>query len=867
MQKPLLIRLAISVLITLFSFGNQLIASDRSPELPRAFAYLTAAFEFSQDYESATKTYKPFVPFANPTDFLDLINGFDAYPEHGNGFYNWLRKRDQTWQAYKDARDKRDRTKKRFEDADQLAQADQNPSNLQSSWLWGSTPSGTLRDEAEETAKTALETFEQVRRKFIGPQGCYRTLSELESERLIYNSVFHPRKKFKTKKQHPYKTPPQQLTGAHRVKGFILPPWELKIALSVLERLTKSVEREIFALQQVLLFYERDIVSKCSGWTLEQLSNWNNLYTLIESVQGEIDESVRRKFDKSYPDLPTLNRFPRDLSSDRGRILAQLNRDALGQYLFLFWRNIKKIHLGDLTTLDDYQRNRKQQHPSSENKEVTETNDTQENPISTFERVYNGCDLLEEAPYTDTDTFKNPLLDKTKHRQASNPYIFVLMNVIQKRLRPGIPTDGAMYAEFEDFPKLPKGTSMATEFRSFKSMDFHRAYYPAVLKKLLECFTFRKKQSSSSSTFLSGSFPQIGKKPKKWTFVEPEPDFNPNQIKEILAGIRSSPYNSEAVTEWKYDPSDLKEYSEYFISYRQLLEKQRGLHLKLHVQPTYFWVKSYIPEPWKLFFFNTEPVEKNTSENKEIDLSNAGLKDSDLKIPNQPSDKPLRKPLNPYTTVNLSNNESLFGDADYGLSVLLRQLDLSHCNLHSLKCIHCLQLLDTLDISHNQLKLSKEHQDIFLNMRLLTSLNISNNELINVDSLIVLFALTSLDVSGNKIQSLAPLSNPHLKTLIASKNPLKGSWRLSLPPLLPALETFDLSEHGKDFQYSSAPAEFKDRYPKLLSLKLGDEPEIKWFSEEVELHLDPVLETEHPQSEKIGLEVSLAIKTSEDETL
>ena len=88
-----------TIFIAFIFYSNLALASDSTqdelPALPIHFSYYTAAFELLTDCKQITS--QSIFPVCK---FAQLTNKFDTYPEHKNGFYAWLRRRDQSWVMY-----------------------------------------------------------------------------------------------------------------------------------------------------------------------------------------------------------------------------------------------------------------------------------------------------------------------------------------------------------------------------------------------------------------------------------------------------------------------------------------------------------------------------------------------------------------------------------------------------------------------------------------------------------------------------------------------------------------------------------------------------------------------------------------------
>lgn len=754
---------------------------------------------------------------------VELPNKFDR-----RDLYEWLRKRDARWEVYKNAQQK-----------DKLNRHLSTESILEDSSI---SPEVSTRASQNQLKKQELLTFKEIQRLFIGPQGYYWTLTPDTLDSLIYTSTFSPRAKFKKNQtQHAYKTPPHLLTGENRVVGFILSPEDVAIKLRMLKRLTVELQREVSILEKVMVFHERDLKSAVQGWSREQLANWWKLPQVVEEIQKKIDDEIKIKGGPSYSSLPFTELYPRDLSTERGRVLARLNRDSRGLYLRPLWHKIQKINLFDLKEIDFNRLNKK--YAKLPKYEAYSLNDLSEKilKIKIFEEIYSGLDTCQKL---EPDQFNPP----------------IIWSRVLERMKPRESDATGLYNDTQPY-EIPLGVQMASEYRSFESLFFHRCFYIKVLKQLHQCFTVPfsidsqfysnieiQLSKDSSGTVSSSLGPQhAGLKAltqdKKRRFITPDPELDRHEdaVKVQLARVRSSPYNANEVAKWSYNFESVKEYNHLFNRYQELLNKQRQLHFdqhtnclsKLHARPTYWGLTSYIPSPWEVFFRNPN---LNTEQYTEIDLSGAGLKDKDFIIlANKP---PV---LAPYTKINLSNNEGLTGQGldketnfiDYNFNKHLTNLNFSRCNLYGLHPLIDLQFLILLDVSYNNL--TDYNLELISDLKNLTCLNISDNKFEDIQLLAKLEKLIELDVSGNNIQTLATILNPDLKILKAGRNPLKGSW-VRVLPVLSKLETLDLTKYGTNFTPPSDIHNFIDRFPQLQLLKLGEEHDVE-FVDETEDHI------------------------------
>ncbi len=821
--------------------GGHLKASDKDTFEPLlSFRYLNIYYAFSEKHFEIVKVGIIDDPIFDPTKqqliTVDIKNQFDTYKLDIYGkesFYGWLRNREIRCEKYKKARKE----------------------------------SNSKTTKATKPIDVAPEIliFEEEKQRFTGPFGHFRTLNTEELEKnVIYAKTFSPRQKFnKTKTQHSYKKPANDLTGVNRSKGFILYPHELKIACQRLEGLIYGIVKELDILDVVTTKYNRDFIENVKSWSLEDVSNWCYLKNFIQKIQISIDEDVRRGKDGSYISPVSSAKKERDLSDDKGKILAILNFDELGKHRKKIYEGVK-FKINNTTALNSLNLNKSASLSMDDMVEVSEDNSSIDNQglmkkgglLGKFYTTNEETEKYSYSPCVDAKS-KKPIstefikFTKNKNNENKRTMIFYFDRNLWGYKKKEIPLIVVEYEDTQYIEKsFPYRAHMEEEYRAFSVLDSHRTYYKEVIEEL----TIGDRESTKDIPIKNGG----AVKKIQLHYAKSELDFSFDNRYAILKEIRETPDNNEVIKKWKYNEESLKIYKYLYEIYKQQLIRQGNLHKTLHVKQytsvgirkyISFDIESYIPEAWRLVFLSPEAeseilkLQKPKSEAKEqgntnkevsssehwiysynpfgkynapaqkvvkmkegpLDLTNIGLIDDDLAQSQfTPKELELTAIFAPYETVDISANIGLSGIYHYCLSKQLKELTVKDCSISSLNFLSDLKFLKYLDVSNNNVSISisdfAAFKNIFEKLNNLTHLILAKNEVVNVDSFQFLSKLEELDVSYNKIETLDPLGkSANLRKINAANNLLAGKWQFVLPLQSKLLEELDVSGCGNKF--------------------------------------------------------------------
>lgn len=693
--------------------------SIQQQKLPVDFRSLHERHGYSEEYKAAKTNHTPLLLFTPQPAFPQLKNQPDQ------GLIQWEKNRQARYKEYKDAHEQMtlkqatyERRKKRAEGKLTSSSLPQRESvktakaeSTTASTVMENTTEKTKLDQAKSEFEKAKETFETIQKKFLAR---HFPLTIEQLGRLIYSGPLNL--------SLPYKKYPKELRGEQKVKSYVIKPENLDLEIKILERITQDLEREQSILEKIHLFYEQNFLTKVKGWSTGQLKQWYYLSDTIINSKKALKESV----DQDFPLNPLVQHL-RDESTDKGFVLARMNRDDRGKYL--------RLHLLEKI------------RPWKEPENNTSNSSSSPQSPSFFERVYTGVDSVVPLSYEpepkmvkvktkDTDGIERLTWVPGKKKKG-NPSIMIPFSQIKKR---NYEESSAQVLPFS-LPTLKgldrkNGVIMAQEYRPVAASKFHRSLWYKVIVELAQ----RKK------------------------IIDPIPDIYENKERLVKANQHYEPL--------VYSSQRLKEYNALYQHYETLLERQQN---NLHKLLTPYGSYTYIPYPYTFFYHDNDQAQGNkVTSTDSIDLTGHEIKDADLLKKRPDSQGDLQEVLYCYKNINLSYN-NLYCPEGNLFHTFITHLNISHNNILSVKFITELKSLQFLDISHNQV------QDIgpLITLQSLTTLDLSHNLIEILNPFEGHLCLESLKVGHNNLKGAWREKLPKINNLRVLE--ILGNEGLNLP--------------------------------------------------------------------------------------
>ncbi len=475
------------------------------------------------------------------------------------------------------------------------------------------------------------------------------------------------------------------------VQAFILKPKELSLACDKLERLVSAPEREHHILLNVSVFYNQTFLKRVGGWSGWQMGNWLYLSQQVETAQKEIKELI-----DSLGGLKKRYPLPTPIEA-----WARDRTTDSGEVL---------AHLNK----DERGKSLRSKLLLKIKRLPLDSNEQSDSSSSSFSSIYCGVDELEQA---------RP--EEGHHIEAEFPFSSPIKVGFEKIKRRQYYCD-LTETQIGDFP-LPKGVRMVEEYPCLAHALVHKKIWSEVIKE------FHKRQP------LLESDTRLEKRdfPNHYSVITSYEDLF-DSVYDISFGMT-------------YQHYELTKYDKLYNCYRDLLTD----HMKLlHEMYRPYGSRTTIPRGWKFFIsevYRESLIPAATSQ--DIILIDVSIRDEDMERKRRTQDG-YPYMFCCYLSLDLSQN-FLTGDADYHFSKLITKLTLRNNQIHSLKFLGGLTSLKILDLSNNFLS----DLSCFLNLSQeplsLQEVDFSDNNIENASPLTVLKMLQKLNLSNNKIKTLA----------------------------------------------------------------------------------------------------------------
>jgi len=518
-------------------------------------------------------------------------------------------------------------------------------------------------------------------------------------------------------------------------KAFVIDPFDLKISLGSLINRLDRIERENEALIFLNRIYKQEILARVGGWRIAAWKEWLNLNKEEGPLHAVIDN-----LSKKFP-FRSLTRWNRDLSTNKGVVMAALHRDERGTHVWKRWlQHVRKYvnpfernfqsSSSAMQKLDEQYRNLPKNFTPGGEPILGESVDRG----NFSQKVYDGLDitdadwgdcedadlrqsndpnleaqrLVRQRMYTnkkgDVVPFY-PMKDNDKAGDATrDDYRKLIESIRDVRDEVNAETglvDNSLADKWTAMPK--KYNPMVRSFRSFKSVEFHRTVYKDVLRQL----------HLKSKPVMIGYGDGLTKP------NEPQPTDDP-----II-----HPYNY----------TQIKDYNGLCTKMEFLLESNRNLWRQI-TSSQGSW--TYIPAAWEFVVF-TKPEKPKTNMIKfgvaDPQLETFDLRKSDL------TDEEL--------LVKWPTTEGLKGIFHW-----CKTLDLGHNKLSNPSSAIDFTNLTTLYANHNNLG------GLFFlekSWGRLERLSVAHNRIVHFPPLtgVNTHFLQYLDISNNRLNEVAPLGN------------------------------------------------------------------------------------------------------------
>lgn len=547
---------------------------------------------------------------------------------------------------------------------------------------------------------------------------------------------------------YPIGTPYFKESNTAKTQGFTLGAEDPPCLYESAEKFVVLYEKENTILDAFYVLYQEEFFTDFKSWNF-----WKSWEEKIQNFQN----TAKRTIEHKYPLPPSPGKWSRDLATEEGKILAAMGKDERGLKVGKFILKVK---------------------PLSYDKSYEEVNED-----DLFSKFYEGADDPEVIPQKYQGNIKTKCsfllpatvnITKIKTRKYTldeerYSLLFLLSEPTQEELDLLGPEELAIYlkdkelyckAKDQDAVKIDANT-LNKDLQKF--MKEKRDPNPQERQALLDLM------------FKKGYVKRI------------EQDFMTPKGIQMLDSYVALPYVRSHKAVWnevmkellnkKPSLNHLVLQNSYLKQNNQFCEKLKGAveaNVKNFNDMSPYAAYTKIPPCWQLFFLQT-PLEISLLDPPtEIALSKKFLHDEDLQKKRVIKHSCFLKNTNSeyaheyeykreymlycYMNVDLSKNY-LTGTTNYYFHEFITILNLSHSQIQSLNFLSGLKALKNLNLSHNLLS------DLsgFLNFSdssnqgclLLQELNLSHNEITDVNPLSVLRALNKLNLSTNKIKTLA----------------------------------------------------------------------------------------------------------------
>lgn len=628
-------------------------------------------------------------------------------------------------------------------------------------------------------------------------------------------------------------------------KAFVIDPFDLKISLGSLTNRLERIERENEALIFLNRIYKQEILDRVGGWRIAAWKEWLNLNKKEGPLHAVIDSLL-----KKFP-FKSLTRWNRDLSTNKGVVMAALHRDERGTHVWKRWlqhvqkyvtpfeRNFQSSSSA-MQKLDEQYRNLPKDFTPGGEPILGESVDRG----NFSQKVYDGLDIT-DADWGDCeDADLRPSNDQNLQAQR-----LVRQRMYTNKKGDVVPfypmkdNDNAGDATRDDYRKLietirdvrdevnagtglvansladkwtatpKKYNPMVRSFRSFKSLEFHRTIYKDVLRQL----------HLKLKPVMIGCGDGLTKP------HEPQPTDDP------------------IIFPYIYD--QIKDYNVLCTKMEFLLESNRNLWRQI-TSSQGSW--TYIPSAWEFVVF-TKPEKPKTDMIKfgvadpqleTFDLRKSDLTDEELLV-KWPTTEGLKGIFHWCKTLDLSHNKL----SNPSSAIDFTNLTTLYANDNNLGGLFFLEKswgqLERLSVAHNRIVHFPQLTGVTTHF--LQYLDISHNKLVDLTSVGKMIQLFELDVSGNPVITLTGLGElRNLQVLRAHNCELTGNWDIIMPPI-PELSEFDARKNPRlvmlpydDTQQDDdsipqvAPDvvqandnKFNGFYPHLARFKVGDNTELE----------------------------------------
>ncbi|MBM3469119.1 MAG: leucine-rich repeat domain-containing protein [Alphaproteobacteria bacterium] len=570
----------------------------------------------------------------------------------------------------------------------------------------------------------------------------------------------------------PYHRDPHSLTGDKRSKAFTITDiHDLRVAVHILEWLTAHLFREMDVFRALKLGNSRDFEPKVQGGYLsfESWKNWSKLWEIFNLLQ--------KAFISRFPS-PDVGKGQRDLSTERGQILAATDRDERGAIVRKILQKIKPLK-DEGSVMFEKQIDAQFRLLSEAEGSVAPLN------VPFSMRYVGADDSAVSMPTMTLSTTKNNI-----QRTFSKP---LPASYVVPTVRKYSHESGSDELSRLNVFLMPKGTKGATDYRAPELIRAHREVWIDVLKELVE-----RKSSVLAKPIWDGEYLKmiLGKYNTLCALYTTALETQTTFLADIKRSITSS-----------YLPS----------SYLDMWD---------------------LPSPLRFFVVVKPPTASSVTEQKSAEMKLIGYQVEDGNL----FRRILHNGqwifvLSPYETLDLSQN-NLRAPRGEAFGNSLRKLTLSNNDLRNLDSLTpVLSQLVELDVSSNRLGDGSINALSYATK--LTTLSLAENGMTNFYLAASLTQLLSLDISGNNATNISYLSSlVGLTSLKANHLGVKGKWEEALPFPLPALKSLELqrnillalslndmhSVHNKT-QSDENDRNFQKAFPVLAVLKapLGEE--------------------------------------------